>query len=480
MNQSSNKRQSERACCKSDGKSAGRFEEIERKIEKIEEKLSFESNKQTETELTLRKLIDQVELMKLNASNLMQTSKPISVKRQGCRKTSLTTFGVPYSQNGDQMSNPGAFTCSDESSSDNLPNLLKSERTPNVVYTYTDNYLKACMSNVEKKLFGKLDICLNKIQSLEAHANQNKTEDDNRPTNSEETPISQEENSSEMSVYSEYQVYFTVVAVRMSDIYMNTVNQYFNRPTSALDLRYHYFICQGLGSHIALLNVMVHVAHSLVHELVKLTPEFAAFITHVLLSSFDNVTLEEHKRRLEEMEKLVKHFDSPIVNETIKSVLSSDIKSRHQQNRQLQKLYNRIIEKFLGIIDKWQPNLNNLEINSNSDTGDLNGSNRSVNESESNNSKLSQLLLLLHKDIIHLQTKLENQPIKYDETSIVKNAQKPLDFRTLAESILVVKINLELKINKLESQLNLERDKIHTEVGKLKEICDRFKTRGDT
>ncbi|XP_018654197.1 LOW QUALITY PROTEIN: importin alpha-related [Schistosoma mansoni] len=218
-----------------------------------------------------------------------------------------------------------------------------------------------------------------------------------RKTNSEETPISQEENSSEMSVYSEYQV-----------------------------------------------------------------------------------TLEEHKRRLEEMEKLVKHFDSPIVNETIKSVLSSDIKSRHQQNRQLQKLYNRIIEKFLGIIDKWQPNLNNLEINSNSDTGDLNGSNRSVNESESNNSKLSQLLLLLHKDIIHLQTKLENQPIKYDETSIVKNAQKPLDFRTLAESILVVKINLELKINKLESQLNLERDKIHTEVGKLKEICDRFKTRGDT
>ncbi|CAH8671613.1 unnamed protein product [Schistosoma rodhaini] len=397
MNQSSNKRQSERACCKSDGKSAGRFEEIERKIEKIEEKLSFESNKQTETELTLRKLIDQVELMKLNASNSMQTSKPISVKRQGCRKTSLTTFGVPYSQNGDQMSNPGAFTCSDESSSDNLPNLLKSEKTPNVVFTYIDNYLKACMSNVEKRLFGKLDICLNKIQSLEGHANQNKTEDDNRPTNSEETPISQEENSSEMSVYSEYQV-----------------------------------------------------------------------------------TLEEHKRRLEEMEKLVKHFDSPIVNETIKSVLSSDIKSRHQQNRQLQKLYNRIIEKFLGIIDKWQPNLNNLENNSNSDTGDLNGSDRSVNESESNNSKLSQLLLLLHKDIIHLQTKLENEPIKYDETSIVKNAQKPFDFRTLAESILVVKINLELKINKLEGQLNLERDKIHTEVGKLKEICDRFKTRGDT
>lgn len=40
---------------------------------------------------------------------------------------------------------------------------------------------------------------------------------------------------------------------------------------------------------------------------------------------------------------------------------------RHQQNRQLQKLYTCIIEKFLGIIDKWEPNLNNLEINSNSD-----------------------------------------------------------------------------------------------------------------
>ncbi|CAI2734339.1 unnamed protein product [Schistosoma spindalis] len=333
MNQPSNKRQSLQACYKSDGKSESRFEEIERKIEKIEEKLSFESNKQTETELTLKKLIDQVELMKLAASNSMQTTKPISVKRQGHRKTSLTTSSVPYSQNENQILNPGAFTCPDESSSDNLPNLLKSEKTPNVVYTYIDNYLKACMSSVEKKLFGKLDICYNKIQSFEAHANQNKSEDDNRLTNSEEIPLSQEESSSEMSVYSEYQV-----------------------------------------------------------------------------------TLEEHKRRLEEMEKLVKHFDSPIINEPIKSVLSSEIKSRHQQNRQLQKLYSRIIEKFLGIIDKWQPNLNNLEINSNSDNGDLNGSDRSVNESENNNSKLSQLLLLLHEDLIHLQIKLENEPIKYECT----------------------------------------------------------------
>ncbi|CAI2734340.1 unnamed protein product [Schistosoma spindalis] len=296
MNQPSNKRQSLQACYKSDGKSESRFEEIERKIEKIEEKLSFESNKQTETELTLKKLIDQVELMKLAASNSMQTTKPISVKRQGHRKTSLTTSSVPYSQNENQILNPGAFTCPDESSSDNLPNLLKSEKTPNVVYTYIDNYLKAW-------------------------------------TNSEEIPLSQEESSSEMSVYSEYQV-----------------------------------------------------------------------------------TLEEHKRRLEEMEKLVKHFDSPIINEPIKSVLSSEIKSRHQQNRQLQKLYSRIIEKFLGIIDKWQPNLNNLEINSNSDNGDLNGSDRSVNESENNNSKLSQLLLLLHEDLIHLQIKLENEPIKYECT----------------------------------------------------------------
>ncbi|RTG87572.1 uncharacterized protein DC041_0008327 [Schistosoma bovis] len=258
--------------------------------------------------------------MKLAASNSMQTTKPISVKRQGHRKTSLTTSGVPYSQNADQILNPGAFTCSDESSSGNLPNLSKSEKTPNVVYTYIDNYLKACVSSVEKKLFGKLDICLNKIQSLEAHANQNKTEDDNRL------------------------IYLTI----------------------------------------------------------------------------NKVTLEQHKRRLEEMEKLVKHFDSPIVNETIKSVLSSEIKSRHQQNRQLQKLYTCIIEKFLGIIDKWEPNLNNLEINSNSDNADLNGSDRSVNESENNNSKLSQLLLLLHEDLIHLQTKLENEPIKYGETSIVK------------------------------------------------------------
>ncbi|CAH8642521.1 unnamed protein product [Schistosoma bovis] len=384
MNQPSNKRNSLQACYKSDGKSEGRFEEIERKIEKIEEKLSLESNKQTETELTLRKLIDQVELMKLAASNSMQTTKPISVKRQGHRKTSLTTSGVPYSQNADQILNPGAFTCSDESSSGNLPNLSKSEKTPNVVYTYIDNYLKACVSSVEKKLFGKLDICLNKIQSLEAHANQNKTEDDNRLLN-----------------------YFAPSDVNFK------------------------------------------------------------------------VTLEQHKRRLEEMEKLVKHFDSPIVNETIKSVLSSEIKSRHQQNRQLQKLYTCIIEKFLGIIDKWEPNLNNLEINSNSDNADLNGSDRSVNESENNNSKLSQLLLLLHEDLIHLQTKLENEPIKYGETSIVKNAQEPLDFRTLAESILVVKISLELKINKLEKQLNVEREKIHTEVVKLKEICDRFKTRGN-
>ncbi|CAH8643046.1 unnamed protein product [Schistosoma curassoni] len=210
--------------------------------------------------------------MKLAASNSMQTTKPISVKRQGHRKTSLTTSGVPYLQNADQILNPGAFTCSDESSSGNLPNLSKSEKTPNVVYTYIDNYLKACVSSVEKKLFGKLDICFNKIQSLEAHANQNKTEDDNR---------------------------------------------------------------------------------------------------------------------------------------------------------------------------------------------------------------LSQLLLLLDEDLIHLQTKLENEPIKYGETSIVKNAQEPLDFRTLAESILVVKISLELKINKLEKQLNVEREKIHTEVVKLKEICDRFKTRGN-
>ncbi|CAI2734342.1 unnamed protein product [Schistosoma spindalis] len=249
MNQPSNKRQSLQACYKSDGKSESRFEEIERKIEKIEEKLSFESNKQTETELTLKKLIDQVELMKLAASNSMQTTKPISVKRQGHRKTSLTTSSVPYSQNENQILNPGAFTCPDESSSDNLPNLLKSEKTPNVVYTYIDNYLKACMSSVEKKLFGKLDICYNKIQSFEAHANQNKSEDDNRLTNSEEIPLSQEESSSEMSVYSEYQVYFTLLVVRMNGIYINTVNQYFNRPTSALDLRYHYFIFQGLGSH---------------------------------------------------------------------------------------------------------------------------------------------------------------------------------------------------------------------------------------
>ncbi|CAH8615140.1 unnamed protein product [Schistosoma mattheei] len=396
MNQPLNKRNSLQACYKSDGKSEGRFEEIERKIEKIEEKLSLESNKQTETELTLRKLIDQVELMKLAASNSMQTTKPIYVKRQGHRKTSLTTSGVPYSQNVNQILNPGAFTCSDESSSGNLPNLSKSEKTSNVVYTYIDNYLKACMSSVEKKLFGKLDICFDKIQSLEAHANQSKTEDDNRLTNSQEIHLSPEESGSDMSVCSEYQV-----------------------------------------------------------------------------------TLEKHKRRLEEMEKLVKHFDSPIVNETIKSVLSSEIKSRHQRNRQLQKLYTCIIEKFLGIIDKWQPNLNNLEINSNSYNADLNGSDRSVNESENNNFKLSQLLLLLHEDLIHLQTKLENEPIKYGETSIVKNAQELLDFRTLAESILVVKISLELKINKLEKQLNLEREKIHTEVVKLKEICDRFKTRGN-
>lgn len=52
--------------------------------------MSLESNKQTETELTLRKLIDQVELMKLAASNSMQTTKPISVKRQGHRKTSVS------------------------------------------------------------------------------------------------------------------------------------------------------------------------------------------------------------------------------------------------------------------------------------------------------------------------------------------------------------------------------------------------------
>lgn len=69
-------------------------------------------------------------------------------------------------------------------------------------------------------------------------------------TNSQEIHLSPEESGSDMSVCSEYQVYFTLVVVRMNGIYINTVNQYFNRPTAALDLQYHYFICQGLGSHI--------------------------------------------------------------------------------------------------------------------------------------------------------------------------------------------------------------------------------------
>ncbi|CAH8571274.1 unnamed protein product [Schistosoma turkestanicum] len=395
MNQSSNKRQNERACYKFDEKSECRFEEIERKIDKIEEKLTFESNKQTEIELNLKKLINQVEFMKMSASNSMQITKPVSVKRQGCRKTSVNTSGFSDTQSGDQISNPNAFTCVADST-ENVPNLLKIEETPNIVYTYINNYLKAGMSGIEKELFGKLDVLFNKIQSLEAHTTQKETEGDNGLTNSEEILLSQDENSSEMSVYSEYQL-----------------------------------------------------------------------------------TLKEHKARLEEMEKLVKRFETPIVNETMKNALRAEVKSRHQQNQQLQKLFNCIIEKLLGVIDKWNPNLNNLEINPVPNTCDLNGSDRSVNESENNNSKLSQLLRLLHKDITDLQTKLENELMKYDEASTVKNIQEPLDFRTLVESILAVKIGLQVKINKLEKQLNLEREKIHNEVVKLREICDRFKRRGD-
>ncbi|CAH8632588.1 unnamed protein product [Heterobilharzia americana] len=54
------------------------------RIEKLEEKLACESNKQTEIQLILKKLNKQIEIMRHNVSNAKETAKPLSEKKRTC------------------------------------------------------------------------------------------------------------------------------------------------------------------------------------------------------------------------------------------------------------------------------------------------------------------------------------------------------------------------------------------------------------
>ncbi|CAH8657401.1 unnamed protein product [Heterobilharzia americana] len=165
----------------------------------------------------------------------------------------------------------------------------------------------------------------------------------------------------------------------------------------------------------------------------------------------------------------------------LKDSLAAEIRSRRQQNIQIQNLVNYVNEKFLGIVNKWQPTLDNLQISPTSEVCDLSElvhrTVQSVNKLEYQNTKLSHLFRILHKDLIDLQAKLQEEPIKNEQISFDRDTKDSMKFRTLAECILVVKISLQMKISRLEKKVNLERGIICEQIMKLDEICDRLKSK---